>query len=191
MEEIVPGVLHWTARHPELGMEVGSHLVTGSGTVIDPLLPEGEADAVVARVLGETRDDEIADAREAGEGFLAAAEGHARVGEIHAAIPGVREQKREGAAETAGGHDDGPGRELTQRGRLGRLESDARVEEAEQGGPHASQSLRQHAGMVVQGASEESKQTPAPAIASGRLGYGRARRHVRMAAEGHMGTLPP
>ena len=42
MEEIVPGVLHWTARHPELGIDVSSHLVTASGTAIDPLLPEGE-----------------------------------------------------------------------------------------------------------------------------------------------------
>ena len=42
MEELLPGVLHWTTRHPEIGIDVGSHLLTESGTAIDPLLPEGE-----------------------------------------------------------------------------------------------------------------------------------------------------
>ncbi len=42
MREIVPGVLHWQARHPNLGMDVSSYLLTDSGTALDPLLPEGE-----------------------------------------------------------------------------------------------------------------------------------------------------
>ena len=39
MQEVLPGVFHWTAVHPRIGIEVGCHYVTGSGTAIDPLLP--------------------------------------------------------------------------------------------------------------------------------------------------------
>jgi len=39
MEEILPGVFHWKAVHPNINMEVGCHFVAGSGTAIDPLLP--------------------------------------------------------------------------------------------------------------------------------------------------------
>src|SRR4051794_14154796 len=42
MEEILPGVQHWTTRHPDLGMDVSSDLLTETGTAIDPLLPAGE-----------------------------------------------------------------------------------------------------------------------------------------------------
>ena len=40
MDEVLPGVFHWTATHPRIEVEVSSHFVSGSGTVIDPLLPE-------------------------------------------------------------------------------------------------------------------------------------------------------
>jgi hypothetical protein len=40
MEEVLDGVFHWTAVHPRIGVEVGCHFVAGSGTAIDPLLPE-------------------------------------------------------------------------------------------------------------------------------------------------------
>lgn len=40
MQEVIAGVFHWGARHPKLGIEVGCHYVDGSGTAIDPLLPE-------------------------------------------------------------------------------------------------------------------------------------------------------
>lgn len=40
MEEIVDGVFHWKAVHPRIGVEVGCHFVAGSGTAIDPLLPD-------------------------------------------------------------------------------------------------------------------------------------------------------
>lgn len=40
MEEIIEGVLHWKATHPKTGSEVGCHFVPGSGTTIDPLLPD-------------------------------------------------------------------------------------------------------------------------------------------------------
>lgn len=39
MEEIIEGVFHWTAVHPNTGYEAGCHFVSGSGTAIDPLLP--------------------------------------------------------------------------------------------------------------------------------------------------------
>ncbi|MDX6672468.1 MAG: hypothetical protein QOI91_2831, partial [Solirubrobacteraceae bacterium] len=42
MEEVIPGVLHWQARHPNLGVDVSSHLLTDTGTALDPILPEGE-----------------------------------------------------------------------------------------------------------------------------------------------------
>lgn len=42
MKEIVPGLFHWTARHPRIGVEVSSYLVAGAAAAIDPLLPEGE-----------------------------------------------------------------------------------------------------------------------------------------------------
>jgi hypothetical protein len=40
MEEIVPGIHHWTAMHPDIHMRVSSHYVEPAGIVIDPLEPE-------------------------------------------------------------------------------------------------------------------------------------------------------
>jgi len=40
MEEIIEGVFHWKAVHPNTGSEAGCHFVAGSGTAIDPLLPD-------------------------------------------------------------------------------------------------------------------------------------------------------
>ncbi|HEY7266068.1 MAG TPA: hypothetical protein VH501_00100 [Solirubrobacterales bacterium] len=42
MEEVLPGVWHWTAEHPRIHAEVHSHWVPGSGALIDPLLPPDE-----------------------------------------------------------------------------------------------------------------------------------------------------
>ena len=42
MEEVIPGVLHWQARHPNLGIDVSSYLLTDTGTAVDPMLPPGE-----------------------------------------------------------------------------------------------------------------------------------------------------
>jgi glyoxylase-like metal-dependent hydrolase (beta-lactamase superfamily II) len=39
MEEVLPGVWHWTAEHPKIHAEVSSHWVPDSGALIDPLLP--------------------------------------------------------------------------------------------------------------------------------------------------------
>jgi hypothetical protein len=41
MDEVIPGVFHWRAKHPKIGIEVDCHFVAGSGTVVDPLLPAG------------------------------------------------------------------------------------------------------------------------------------------------------
>ncbi|HEV7399186.1 MAG TPA: hypothetical protein VGN84_02845 [Solirubrobacterales bacterium] len=40
MEEIVDGVFHWKALHPRIDTEVDCHFIAGSGTAIDPLLPD-------------------------------------------------------------------------------------------------------------------------------------------------------
>jgi hypothetical protein len=40
MKEILPGVWHWTATHPNTGSEVSSYWVRPSRVVIDALLPE-------------------------------------------------------------------------------------------------------------------------------------------------------
>jgi len=42
MDEIIPGVRRWTAKHPKIGIEVSSHWVPGAGAVIDPLEPPGD-----------------------------------------------------------------------------------------------------------------------------------------------------
>lgn len=39
MNEILPGVFHWTAQHPRIGLEVSSYFVADSSTVIDPMTP--------------------------------------------------------------------------------------------------------------------------------------------------------
>jgi hypothetical protein len=39
MDEIRPGLWHWTAMHPRIKSEVSSHFVASSGTLIDPMLP--------------------------------------------------------------------------------------------------------------------------------------------------------
>jgi len=42
MDEIMPGILHWQVKHPNIGIDVSSYLLTDSGTALDPILPEGE-----------------------------------------------------------------------------------------------------------------------------------------------------
>jgi hypothetical protein len=40
IEEIIPGLHHWTQVHPRIRSRVHSHYVTGSRTLIDPLVPD-------------------------------------------------------------------------------------------------------------------------------------------------------
>jgi hypothetical protein len=42
VEQVIPGVLHWRAPHPAIGFEVSSYLLVDSGTLLDPMLPQGE-----------------------------------------------------------------------------------------------------------------------------------------------------
>jgi hypothetical protein len=39
MQEIAPGLWHWTARHPHIGSEVSSYYLVSERVVLDPLLP--------------------------------------------------------------------------------------------------------------------------------------------------------
>ena len=39
IHEVLPGVLHWTARHPTAGIESASHYLVGDGILIDPIAP--------------------------------------------------------------------------------------------------------------------------------------------------------
>ena len=48
MEEILPGVWHWTATHPSTGSEVSSYWVRPAKVVIDALLPENGIDDFAA-----------------------------------------------------------------------------------------------------------------------------------------------
>ena len=49
MDEVIPGILHWAARHPNIGVNVHSCLLTETGTALDPILPEGEGPEWVGR----------------------------------------------------------------------------------------------------------------------------------------------
>jgi hypothetical protein len=40
IEEIIPGIHHWTQVHPRIRTRVHSHYVPGSRTLIDPLVPD-------------------------------------------------------------------------------------------------------------------------------------------------------
>jgi hypothetical protein len=39
MREIAPGVFHWSAIHPNHGMEVSSYFLADEATLLDPMLP--------------------------------------------------------------------------------------------------------------------------------------------------------
>jgi hypothetical protein len=39
MREIAPGVWHWTARHPRIGLDVSSYYLSEERVLIDPLVP--------------------------------------------------------------------------------------------------------------------------------------------------------
>ncbi len=46
IEQVLPGVAQWTVLHEAIGRMVFSHFQLGSGTLIDPMEPEGGLDAV-------------------------------------------------------------------------------------------------------------------------------------------------
>jgi glyoxylase-like metal-dependent hydrolase (beta-lactamase superfamily II) len=39
MREIAPGLHHWTAKHPKIGIEVSSYFIADSATLLDPTEP--------------------------------------------------------------------------------------------------------------------------------------------------------
>ncbi|MEA2410957.1 MAG: hypothetical protein QOC77_1518 [Thermoleophilaceae bacterium] len=45
MQEIAPGIFHWTAVHPGIRMRVSSYYVEPAGVVIDPMMPEDGLEA--------------------------------------------------------------------------------------------------------------------------------------------------
>jgi hypothetical protein len=40
MDEVVSGVVHWSAVHPNTGLHAHSHFLTNTGTLVDPMVPE-------------------------------------------------------------------------------------------------------------------------------------------------------
>ena len=57
MQEIAPGLWHWTARHPHIGRQVSSYYLLKERVLLDPLLPThgtrwfSEHDAIPEHVL--------------------------------------------------------------------------------------------------------------------------------------------
>ena len=45
MRELVPGLWHWTTRHPNIGQEVSSYYLAGTAALLDPMVP---AEGIVA-----------------------------------------------------------------------------------------------------------------------------------------------
>jgi hypothetical protein len=46
MNEVLPGVLHWTTHHEGIGTRVHSHFAVESAALIDPRVPDGGIDEV-------------------------------------------------------------------------------------------------------------------------------------------------
>lgn len=49
MNEIIPGVWHWTAFHEGIGSDVSSYMVERASALIDPMLPEDGVEAFRGR----------------------------------------------------------------------------------------------------------------------------------------------
>ena len=49
MQQIAPGIFHWTAVNPTIGARVSSYYVEPADAVIDPIAPEGGLDALPGR----------------------------------------------------------------------------------------------------------------------------------------------
>lgn len=50
MQEVAPDLWDWATFHEGIGEDVHSHLVVGSGTLIDPRLPDGGVEEIAAIV---------------------------------------------------------------------------------------------------------------------------------------------
>jgi hypothetical protein len=51
MREVAPGINHWTARHPKIGVDVSSYWLPGLAVLLDPLAVPDEVDKVSEIVL--------------------------------------------------------------------------------------------------------------------------------------------
>jgi hypothetical protein len=49
MQEILPGIVHWTTFHDGIGARVSSYYVEPAGALIDPRVPDGGMDAFAGR----------------------------------------------------------------------------------------------------------------------------------------------
>jgi len=49
MQQLVPGIFHWTAVNPAIGTRVSSYYIEAAGAVIDPMVPEDGLDALPGR----------------------------------------------------------------------------------------------------------------------------------------------
>jgi hypothetical protein len=54
VEEIAPGIWHWTARHPHIGVDVSSYFLPEPGVLLDPLAPDEVLDRL--EELGPPRE---------------------------------------------------------------------------------------------------------------------------------------
>jgi hypothetical protein len=53
IHEVIPGVLHWTGRHPSAGIQSGSHYLVAEGILIDPIAPPEGLEWFDDREIGE------------------------------------------------------------------------------------------------------------------------------------------
>jgi hypothetical protein len=53
IHEVLPGVLHWSARHPSAGIESAAHYLVEEGILIDPIAPPEGLDWFDERAIGE------------------------------------------------------------------------------------------------------------------------------------------
>jgi hypothetical protein len=54
LDEIAPGIWHWTARHPKIGIDVSSYYLGEPAVLIDPMSPPGVLDRLAQ--LGPPRE---------------------------------------------------------------------------------------------------------------------------------------
>ena len=49
MREVLPGIHHWAAKHPKIGVEVSSYWIDSGGVALDPLLGDTPLEWFAAR----------------------------------------------------------------------------------------------------------------------------------------------
>jgi hypothetical protein len=54
MKEIAPGIWHWKARHPRIGVDVSSYFLPGPSVLLDPMAPDDIPDRL--EELGPPRE---------------------------------------------------------------------------------------------------------------------------------------